>query len=227
MAVALGWREDNLRAPSVLYDVRPKLTIGQKGSFVIWGKNLWREPLVIVGTQIADEVKILPDMDGLLVTLKPEQPAGWTATQDRGWAEIRLWTSTGDAFVGDAELFKPQRTPQQGNSTPTPFTVILSNNIVVADPSGRGAVELRVESKKKNEPLAPVHLAIEGARFDSAATKGECIDEDTFVVDATCRIELGLGNLVNNTTITLKAWQQMGDKKVEHPPISIHVRGAN
>ena len=44
------------------------LQSGKKEHIMIWGKKLWKNPEIYIGTQIADKFKVLPHMGGLLVT---------------------------------------------------------------------------------------------------------------------------------------------------------------
>jgi hypothetical protein len=66
-----------LNQPSILprWDAnasRQRITVkqGKDETILIRGRNLWRNPKVLLGSQTADQVEILPDMAGLIASFK-------------------------------------------------------------------------------------------------------------------------------------------------------------
>lgn len=54
------------------------LRAGRPGDIVIQGQRLWRSTVVTLGAQMADEIRVLPNMEGIIATFNcVERPEGW------------------------------------------------------------------------------------------------------------------------------------------------------
>jgi hypothetical protein len=90
---------------------------------VIPGQNLWRNPVVLLGSQQADEVSVLPDMRGIVAKFKEiklQRPKG---AEERD--VLVVWTSEGNA---EAALVKIN----PAKAAPTPDSkATLDNNVAI------------------------------------------------------------------------------------------------
>ena len=68
----------------------------QRANVLITGRNLWRNTVVTLGSHEADEIRLLPDMNGVLAIFK----CPLSITKD---TKVRVWTSTDVAVerIGD------------------------------------------------------------------------------------------------------------------------------
>lgn len=81
---------------------------GAPATVVIPGQNLWRNPVVLLGSQQADEVSVLPDMRGLMVKfreVKLQRPKGSNELD-----VLQVWTSEGNAEAALVKI-KPAKPP--------------------------------------------------------------------------------------------------------------------
>lgn len=100
--------------PEALPDDSPawKLTSGKPGQIVIRGRDLWRNPLVMVGGQKANDVSVLPDMEGIIARFDTvDQIAGGPPPLDapNGLVPVLLSTSEGSDIVGYAKIEDPAK----------------------------------------------------------------------------------------------------------------------
>jgi hypothetical protein len=56
----------------------PEVEVGRAASILIRGGRLWRSPIVRLGTQKADKVEVLPDMQGVIAQFECVYPAPGT-----------------------------------------------------------------------------------------------------------------------------------------------------
>ncbi len=81
---------------------------GAPATIVIPGQNLWRNPVVLLGSQQADEVTVLPDMRGIVAKFKEVK-----LQRPRGSSErdiVVVWTSEGHADAALVEII-PSKKP--------------------------------------------------------------------------------------------------------------------
>jgi hypothetical protein len=137
---------DVVRRPSVLpsTDLPRVVRVGERAELLIPGYHLWRSTVVTLGTQMADEIIVLPDMKGIVATFKEiysQAEDGANHFQEFGLAPNRagesrsgaaplvVWTSEGSAYVGGITVL-PRLVADQARAH--------------ADQSGIGSVALAV-----------------------------------------------------------------------------------
>ena len=97
---------------------------GAAATFVIPGQNLWRNTVVLLGSQQADEVSVLPDMKGIVAKFKEiklQRPKG-----SGEWEVLAVWTSEGRA---DAAYVKIN--PAKAAPSPDPIATLVDNNAAI------------------------------------------------------------------------------------------------
>lgn len=142
---------------------------GQSESIVIPGQNLWRNPVVMLGGQKADDVEVLPDMRGLRATFKDVK------RPESGSTPIVVWTSEGHAEVGIAFVSAATKNPPpQPGQGPATFSlrnrqVVVGESLeaTVAPPLGSyGGLEIQVKGRGVNQAQAKdVFVLDQGARI--------------------------------------------------------------
>lgn len=95
------------REPSILTTQmdRYRLAPCRPATIVIPGLRLWRSTRVTLGAQRADQIEVLPSMDGLIAYFDEIQPA--VITQEGGNVPLRVWTSEGTDVVEDKITILP------------------------------------------------------------------------------------------------------------------------
>ena len=121
-AITDALAEESIREPRPF--TRPILEYdeGAAATFVIPGQNLWRNPVVLLGSQQADEVSVLPDMRGLVAKfreLKLQRPKGSTEME-----VLAVWTSEGNAEAGLVKIKPAKAAPAPA---PDPKATLASN----------------------------------------------------------------------------------------------------
>ena len=92
-----GWATDGIT-------VRPC----EEADIVIPGRRLWRSTVVTLGGQKADEIFVMPDMNGIIATFKPVLiPGTWTDFSKEFAVPITVWTSQGSAPLPYPAIFSP------------------------------------------------------------------------------------------------------------------------
>ena len=82
---------------------RITLETGRRGDVILKGGRLWRSTEVTLGSQKADEIVVLPNMEGIIATFRCVRP------QIPRIVDLRVWTSEGVTGPGlSAELSDPQ-----------------------------------------------------------------------------------------------------------------------
>ncbi|HWE94885.1 MAG TPA: hypothetical protein VG269_13045 [Tepidisphaeraceae bacterium] len=135
-------------------------------SILIRGRDLWRNPKVFVGSQQADQVDVLPDMNGLLAhfhaLMYPVAPQGLSPDKNR--QDLMVVTSFGyDVVRGAVEISPPPKSETSGlnafatfkahyvvGGTPNNLTITLNSDAVPV--AGLSAVMLKL--KRHNDPEA-------------------------------------------------------------------------
>lgn len=74
---------------------------GKQEKLIITGKNLWKNPQVFIGSQKADLVEVLPDMNGLVATFNEVNFPG-ASTDDSTVADLSIFASGGSDTVAKA-----------------------------------------------------------------------------------------------------------------------------
>lgn len=232
------------RPQPFFYGESPNLEIGRKERLAIYGTNLWRNPQVHIGTQPADEVEILPDMQGIVATFeKVAEPAGWTVSQQFGPVSTWVWTSEGSAPAGDVRLHRAP-VPRPKDSPKPHFTPTISSTRIQPGLDRKAAVifEIEFETLEVDDPAHPgkkidkqiateVFVEIENGTVDGAATMAANTGSTCFVsssipwkATADCRIEIHFQALVTGQVITVKTYRKEGKAKIAADPLSIEVR---
>jgi hypothetical protein len=215
------------RGPKPYITVTPTLEIDRQETVVIFGQNLWRNPVVFVGRERADRVEILPDMEGVAANFsRVRQPAGWSLGQQFGLEPIWIWTSEGTAIVGDARVVKKAEPPAA--TAEKPLFRIATPVPWIAAKDRTGVVAVAVTAEKDFPQGEKVHLSLEKAEFDAAlSTKPTCLGTTgaTWEIAPPCTFDLGMRNLVAGEVVTVRAHRKLdAQRKVDHPPISLEVR---
>ena len=205
----------------------PRLEVGRKGIFTIQGSNLWRNPLVVIGDQLADKTEVLPNMKGLLVTVnKVQAPPGRKKTDPPDLAEVYVWTSDtaeGGLNAGYVELMWPKEVPKASKEG-AGFTVKSSSgHISTDDGTGIAVLEFELPTKPKDKVVKEVFIEVEGTQPLFSSSTGTCLDKTEAKVTGSCRVELSLSSLIDNTRISIKFYRKEGDKKIWHDPIEMRV----
>ena len=204
---------------------------------MIHGENLWRNPTVYLGTQPANSVAILPDMQGIVATFdKVIQPVGWTKNQPSEPVTVWVWTSDGNANAGTVTVYAKPASGSASSTTAAERKFSIEPDApYIASHATEGTVGLRAGFEKAGDPPAQVidefFFAVEGAVVDSGATVAEptgCLDKSSvpWKIGEPCRIELGLKNLLVGKVVTITAYSLKADgkTKVPHPPIALEIR---
>lgn len=81
---------------------------GSRAALLIKGTNLWRSTEVTLGAQTADEIRVLPDMTGIIARFdRVQEPASLDGNAPRT-VDVNIWTSGGNQAVGEAKIY-PQK----------------------------------------------------------------------------------------------------------------------
>ena len=103
------------------------IRVGRKADIVIHGSRLWRSTRVTLGTQPADEIVVLPNMEGIIATFTcVHRPLQWPVDFQRIGDEqysvfdsrLRVWTSEGvthplPANIIESTTSKPDLCPDE------------------------------------------------------------------------------------------------------------------
>lgn len=82
---------------------------GTPAALLIKGTNLWRSTEVTLGAQTADEIRVLPDMAGIIARFETvKEPAGLDGNSSR-LVEVNIWTSGGNQQAGQAQIYPAKR----------------------------------------------------------------------------------------------------------------------
>jgi hypothetical protein len=85
-----------------------EVVTGARAALLIKGTNLWRSTEVTLGAQTADEIRVLPDMTGIIARFdRVQEPASLDGGLPRT-VEVNIWTSGGNQAVGEAKIY-PQK----------------------------------------------------------------------------------------------------------------------
>lgn len=94
-----------------------QVRIGSPAEIIIRGKNLWRNPQVRLGSQFASDVKIMPDMEGVVAIFDKVVESYGSAlnidgrTAPANTTPVTIATPAGMELVGYAKLLKEAATP--------------------------------------------------------------------------------------------------------------------
>jgi hypothetical protein len=77
-----------------------RVKVGEPTSLVIRGEHLWRNTTVLLGSQEADAVKVLPDMRGILATFNKVRPPSASGADPSAGMELRVITSEQSVVAG-------------------------------------------------------------------------------------------------------------------------------
>ncbi len=78
----------------------------QRADIVIPGRRLWRSTVVLLGSQKADEIFVLPDMNGIVATFKSVQfPNTWSDLSRDFQVPLTVWTSQGSTSLPIPAIF--------------------------------------------------------------------------------------------------------------------------
>jgi hypothetical protein len=92
-----------------------EVTECEYAEILIPGFRLWRSTSVTLGAQRADQISVLPDMNGIVALFKPVRRPRMRPIEEGGdwWVELRVWTSEGSDASDTPILVK--RSPQGPN----------------------------------------------------------------------------------------------------------------
>lgn len=97
--------ETNDRSPAIFEWATESKTIRpcESVDILIPGARLWRSTVVTLGSQKADQIYVLPDMNGIIASFKQVQfPSTWSDLSQDFHAPITVWTSQGSTTGGGA-----------------------------------------------------------------------------------------------------------------------------
>lgn len=97
--------ETNDRSPAIFEWATESKTIRpcESVDILIPGARLWRSTVVTLGSQKADRIYVLPDMNGIIASFKQVQfPSTWSNLSHDFHAPITVWTSQGSTTGGGA-----------------------------------------------------------------------------------------------------------------------------
>ena len=91
------------------------VTACEKTEILIPGRRLWRSTVVTLGGQRADEIYVMPDMNGIVATFtKLDFPSAWTDLTQDYKVPLTVWTSQGSAPPQWVTFKKPPVAQQRG-----------------------------------------------------------------------------------------------------------------
>ncbi|NIY77027.1 hypothetical protein HED22_15335 [Thalassospira sp. HF15] len=91
-----------LRPEPKIEGVIADLRVGEDGYVLIPGTNLWRNAVVTIGSQAADKVTVLPDMEGIVAFFDGVRDQNGIVEGEGGRkVEVRVWTSAGNVSAGN------------------------------------------------------------------------------------------------------------------------------
>ena len=94
-------------APELVESLLDRILLvdGEKGAILIPGRRLWRSTVVTLGTQVADEIEVLPNMKGIIAMFRPVYAQASvkeyldSCSKPNGQLQVervvRVWTSQG------------------------------------------------------------------------------------------------------------------------------------
>jgi hypothetical protein len=88
------------RGPSARVEREFRYTLGRKAQILIRGVNLWRNPVVSVGTQVADHVETLPNMGGVVAQFNELHDNETGSKLKEELRDVWIWTSEGAQQAG-------------------------------------------------------------------------------------------------------------------------------
>lgn len=210
-----------LRNPQpYLYEPYPELEIGRKERIYIIGDNLWRNPQVFVGTQKADTIEILPDMQGIIATFnKVKAPAGFSQDSPAS-ADVLVWTSEGHASAGFIDLHKPVSEPKKIR-TKLPITISSSSNTIISK-DGEGTVNMNLVFTKKPDGSANIVentfiKALRGGFIKSISNHEDSncefnINNNSVSCSDNQEVNMTLNNLESNTLVKVRIYFTKNNK---------------
>jgi hypothetical protein len=91
------------------------LTVGKRGSILIRGPRLWRSTVVTLGSQVADMIRVMPDMEAIVAEFKcvgsplvishiPGQGPASEGQSKTALVPVTVWTSQGRAEADKVEV---------------------------------------------------------------------------------------------------------------------------
>ncbi len=90
--------DTNDRGPVVLEWETERLNVRvcERAEIIIPGVRLWRSTVVTLGSQKANQIFVLPDMNGIIATFdRVEMPSSWTKNSEDYQVPLTVWTSQG------------------------------------------------------------------------------------------------------------------------------------
>lgn len=161
---ALAQSHASFREPSPDLVPRMRVDVGKPASFEIRGRNLWRNTTVLLGSQVADYIVVLPSMEGILARFdRVSEPTTVKTTKSRD-VDLVVWTSEGRARAGRVEIASASKQDAQ------PLTARPERNRVVVDETtdislsaplnGFHSVEARLRSLALSVPPTPLGVQI-------------------------------------------------------------------
>lgn len=175
--------------PSGSMNVYP-LSQGKAGSIIIHGTDLWRSTAVTVGSWMADNIMVLPDMEGIQATFEPDKTEKWDVPGPLT-LPVKIWTSEGWTLAGIA-LIRPANN-QQDYLKGIAFTgkyYVLGTDLtfqVLPDALEQGFSELKIGLRRHKDQGLPDPFSFmsatvtRGGKFSSkfaAAQCMQCMDGD-------------------------------------------------
>ncbi|KXJ04475.1 hypothetical protein AC249_AIPGENE17189, partial [Exaiptasia diaphana] len=218
------------RQPSASIITGGRMEVGRSGRLVLVGSELWRNPTIMLGAQKADDVQILPDMQGVIASFDSVlRPAAWTRSQRVGREDVWLWTSEGRSYAGSAEIHLAPSTstpgPQSGFTMAVPGTHLAVRN-------GGAEITVRFSSTGDAEAKGPqVIFGTEGAEIwqvEPDATGNNTCEVARKGVEwqltwkgtepkkkLDCHLELSLRNVAGDA-VTFTSYRVLEKQKIRH-----------
>jgi len=109
------------RGPSARVEQNLRVIAGKPGCIFIRGANLWRDPYVVLGAQIADRIEVLPSMGGIAAYF--DTAIAWPTDKPNDQGEsvqtVWVWTSQGQQAAGYIAIVPQEVTKRVAMASPS------------------------------------------------------------------------------------------------------------
>jgi hypothetical protein len=121
---------DALKQPAIDKDRMEPIgvVVGSKAEVVVPGHNLWRNPVVMLGSQQATRVKLLPNMNGVVAYFDEiVAPPGWDGLKSYDQLLLSVWTSqkNPDSVKGKVILYAKSPNRDEGPAAITKISATV------------------------------------------------------------------------------------------------------
>lgn len=154
------------RLPQVLRQGTWDVAVGKPAALLIRGGELWRSSRVTLGGQIANEIEVLPNMQGIVARFDEiSEPASPSGKAKRENVPVRVWTSEGSQQAGTVTVHPgtPEK-PKPLVVAVDPPRLVMGGDLVLevtqgAIPEKREGLALQLLVWHDGAFGAPIHFA--------------------------------------------------------------------